>query len=179
MLKKLKAFQCFWWAAWILLVFVSFVRQWSNISSHLAPFFCGFLAATPQNNPGDVEYFPSVFQKGELNPGGFTWFAQGQAAFAPNSLLEVLDHISIVRALPGGKSGLEAPGIPWPVLGEKREPSWECGNAVSSLPCNSPGWWKRHFAHGQELPKVRGLRVWESRFLLMLTSQGSFTRQEF
>lgn len=50
----------------------------------------------------------------------------------------VLDHISIIRAFPGGKSGLEAQGIPWPVLGEKREqPSWdseEGGNAISSLP---------------------------------------------
>lgn len=92
-----------------------------HISSHLAPFFHGFLADTPQNNPSDVEYFPSVLQKGKLNPGGFTWFAQGQTAFAPNSLPGVLDQISIIRALPGGKSGLEAQGILLPVLGEKRE----------------------------------------------------------
>lgn len=54
---------------------------------------------------------------------------------APNSLLEVLGHISIIIAFPGGKSGLGAQGIPWPVLGAKREqPSWdpgEGGDAVS------------------------------------------------
>lgn len=123
MLKKLKAFQCFWLAVWILLVFVSFVRQWSNISSHLAPFSHGFLADTPQSNPRDVENIPLVVQEGELNSGGFTWFAQGQTAFAPNSLLEVLDHVSIIRAFPGGKSGLEAQGIPWPW--EREQPNWD------------------------------------------------------
>lgn len=72
---------------------------------------------------------------------------------------------------------------PLAVLGGKREqPSWdpgEDGDAVSSLPCNSLGWWKRHFAHGQELPKTGGLMVWENWALLILTSQGSWTRKEF
>lgn len=93
----------------------------------LSTFLHGFLADTPENNPSDVEYFPSVVQKSELNPGGFTWVAQGQAALARNSLLEVLGHISIITAIPGGKSGLEAQGIPWSVLGEDREqPRWKC-----------------------------------------------------
>lgn len=154
-----------------------------HISSHLPPFFHGFLTDAPQNNPSDVEYFPSVLQKGKLNPGGFTWFAQGQTEFAPSSLPVVLDHISIIRALPGGKSGLEAHAQLLPVLGEKREQaSWdpgEDGSALSSLPCNSLWWRKRHFAHGQELPRAGGLMVWESRALLILTSQRSFTWQEF
>lgn len=147
---------------WILLVFVSFVRQWSNIFSHLAPFFRGFLADTPQNNPRDVEYFPSAVQKGELNPGGFTWFAQGQEAFAPNSLLEVLDHISIIRAFPGGKSGLEAQGIPALCWGEKGADQlgpwgrWKCSFippvqfpvVVEEALCSWPGAPKNRRAHG-------------------------------
>lgn len=57
------------------------------------------MLCTPYNNHSIVEYFVPILQKGKLKPGGINWFAQGQTAFAPNSLLYVLDHIYIVSAL--------------------------------------------------------------------------------
>lgn len=144
------------------------------------------MLCTPQNKPSEVEYFFPVLQKGKLKPGGIRWFAQVQTAFAPNSLLQVLDHISIFSTLPGQKAGLEAQGIHMPTAGVRRGSSpagapgnrlWRgAGKAVSSLLCNSPWWRGRHFAHVQELPKVEGLTVKKSRALLiLLTSQESFT----
>lgn len=134
------------------------------------------------NNPRDVEYFPSVVQKGELNPGGFTWFAQGQAAFAPNSLLEVQDHTSTIRAFPGGKSGLEAQGIPGLCWGRR-----------GSSPAGTLGKVEMQFPPSHAVPcaggrgtllMVRSSQKWEGSWfglmaLLILPCQRGLTKREF